>query len=253
MKFNLFSQKKRIDFIVIGVQKAGTSALDYYLRQHPEIKMAKIKEVHYFDNDSFFENAKGDYSYYHKFFGNLKNRFLYGEATPIYIYWKNAIERIKKYNKNIKLIILLRDPVERAYSHWNMELKKGNEKKDFSECIKADLKSNSQDRVTSYIDRGKYSSQIIRLLKLFDRSQLHFIKYEDFNNKQSEEITKVFKFLNLRTDLEIEKKTVYKFDYSSILLEKDEVFLRKYFLEEVKMVEKILDWDCSDWKEKSFK
>ncbi len=134
----IFNKRKspKIDFAIIGTQKGGTSALDYYLRQHPEIGMASRKETHFFDNEKVFSKSKISYRKLEKEFDFSAENKIYGEATPIYMYWKPAIRRIWEYNKDIKLIIVLRNPIDRAFSNWNMEVSRNVEKKCFSYCIK---------------------------------------------------------------------------------------------------------------------
>ena len=78
---------KKVDFLIAGTQKGGTSALDAYLREHPEIRMANRKEVHFFDNEVIFNSNKPDYSMYHSLFQPVGPQMLLGEATPIYMYW----------------------------------------------------------------------------------------------------------------------------------------------------------------------
>ena len=107
----IFKKKdKKIDFIIIGTQKGGTSALDHYLRQHPEIGMGKKKEIHFFDDEKIFSKTDINYNKYHDYFDFSIEKKVYGEATPIYIYWDQSCKRIWKYNKDIKLIAILRNP-----------------------------------------------------------------------------------------------------------------------------------------------
>ena len=101
--------RKRVDFLIFGAQKSGTSALDYYLRKHPQIGMAAGKELHYFDNENY--NWKSpNYLDYEKLFNFEKNVVVYGESTPIYMFWRNSASRIYRYNKKIKLIFILKGP-----------------------------------------------------------------------------------------------------------------------------------------------
>src|SRR5690606_5934738 len=97
---------RKVDFIIVGAQKAGTTAIDHYLRGHRDVSMAVRKEVHFFDKA---ENDADDIRSYHSYFQFWKRKRLYGEATPCYMATPGAIERIVKYNPNIKLIVSLRD------------------------------------------------------------------------------------------------------------------------------------------------
>src|SRR6266705_6230433 len=100
----------RVDFVIGGTQKGGTSALDSFLRQHPEICMPKTKkELHYFDREQNFEK-RPNYEKYHAQFKPAPRHRMTGEATPIYMYWNAAPHRIWTYNPQMKWILALRNP-----------------------------------------------------------------------------------------------------------------------------------------------
>ena len=130
------------NFIIIGVQRGGTTSLYKYLTKHPKIIPAIKKEIHFFDNNFH----KGISWYQSQFKQNRLLMLLYkkkkfydsitGEATPYYIYHPYGVERISKLIPNVKLIILLRNPVERAYSHYQHELRLKVEKISFEDALK---------------------------------------------------------------------------------------------------------------------
>lgn len=244
---------KKVDFLIIGAQKGGTTALYYYLRNHPEIEMAKEKEVHFFDDENIFATTPPNYSIYESQFANNKNARLFGEATPIYLYWNPSCKRILEYNPNIKLIALLRNPIERAYSHWNMEFKRKAEHANFDFCIENEDKRLAevhplQHRVYSYIDRGMYADQIKRYKNQFSDDQLLFIKYEDFKKNPELTLLQIFTFLG------VNPKT-YNFipsihndsNYTDALLSETRNRLVNLFTKNILEVEQLLKWDCSDW------
>jgi len=198
------------DFIIIGVQKGGTSTLFEYLKQHPCIKTSVFKEVHYYD----FHYSKG-IKWYKSFFPfNKKDKhILYGEASPYYFFHPLVPERVFKDNSNIKLILLLRDPVDRAYSHYQMERRKGREKlKSFEEAISMETERiqegyrpiatkkgsfNYKRHIYSYLSRGCYDEQIKRWLKYFKREQLLVLKSEDFFSSPQKNLGRIYQFLNI--------------------------------------------------------
>ena len=104
---------KRLDFILAGAQKSGTTALHYFLSRHPDICMGDQQEIHFFDNDAMFV-AEPDYEELHKHYPPIAPSTIAGDCTPSYIYHEPAMQRIWNYNPKIKLLILLRNPVERA-------------------------------------------------------------------------------------------------------------------------------------------
>lgn len=165
-----------VNFIVAGVQKAGTTALYDYLIDDPALALSKIKEVHFFDDESVDWSAP-DYAPYHGQF-ERDGPPIRGEATPIYLYWPNALERIAAYNPDIRLIVMLRDPVERAWSHWRMEYSRGVETHPFSWCIREGRQRLlaatpwGVHREFSYVERGFYGEQIQRLFAIFSREQV---------------------------------------------------------------------------------
>src|SRR5256886_13492270 len=146
----------RVDFVIGGTQKGGTSALDSFLRQHPQICMPETKkELHFFDR----EEDDRDYKKYHANFKPNPQQRVTGEASPIYMYWETAPYRIWKYNPKMKWILALRNPVERAFSAWNMGTKRGKEKLSVVDAIeKATDRCRGalplQDRGYFYVDRG---------------------------------------------------------------------------------------------------
>jgi hypothetical protein len=120
--------------------------------------MPTVKEVHFFDTDEFFASRDVDYSRYHARFNPTARKRLLGEATPIYMYWEPAPQRIQRYNPAMKLILLLRNPVTRAYSHWNHERARGRLNLPFEQAISTEEKRHDealplQTKWFSYIDR----------------------------------------------------------------------------------------------------
>ena len=124
--------------------------------------MASRKEVHFFDTEENFTESPPDYSNYHAWFSPLLSHRVLGEATPIYMYWNQAPNRMHAYNPDMKIVIMLRCPIQRAFSHWNMERTRGNETLSFWEALmhekaRLDLALPNQQRVYSYVDRGFYT------------------------------------------------------------------------------------------------
>ncbi|MGM5470794.1 sulfotransferase family protein [Flavobacteriaceae bacterium LMO-SS05] len=249
-----FKEKFRINFIVIGVQKGGTTALDNYLRQNPNIEMGYIKEIHFFDNVKYFENKQTNYDIYHKNFNLQENGKIFGEVTPSYIFLEESIGRIKKYNPEIKLIAILRNPIDRAFSNWNMEIRRKNEKKSFLMCINEEINQISEDQLdlniySSYIKRGFYKRQIENIQKYFNRDQVLYIKYEDFFLRHTEELKKIYSFLEVETlETNIKKETVHKIEYVNNISLEEKSILYNIYKNDIQYVEKNIGWNCDDWK-----
>lgn len=246
---------KKIDFIICGTQKGGTTALDYYLRKHPEIGMAKDKEVHFFDNESFFSKSEINYSEYEDRFNFEPQKKIFGEATPIYIYWEPSCRRIWEYNPNIKLIFILRNPITRAFSHWNMEFDRNFDTETFSNAIRNEEERVAeaipfQHRVYSYVDRGLYAEQIRRFKSYFTEEQLMFIKYEEFDLNQEKVLTDIFNFLEVNpNEFVFKRETINQRKKPSEMSIDDKIYLMEKFKSDIHQVEEMLSWDCSDWLE----
>lgn len=193
------SPDRRVDFIVIGAQKAGTTALFDHLADDPAIGLSDVKEVHFFDDDGR-DWAAPDYEPYHARF-DWTRPAIRGEATPIYAYWPQALERIAAYNPAVKLIFMLRDPVERAWSHWRMEHGRGVEPHAFAWCIREGRQRLFADepwghhREYSYVERGFYGDQVERLDALFPRDQVLIAGADELRTDPHRMLSRVNAFL----------------------------------------------------------
>lgn len=247
------STDKRIDFIVVGAQKAGTTTLDAYLRQHPNIQMGAQKEVKFFDNDKIYSKGKPDLNYYHSFFDFKEPDIqLFGETTPTYMYWYPTPIRMWAYNPNLKLIFVLRNPYELSYSHWNMTRLRNKEELSFLEAIQQEEARRFkalpyQTRLYSYIDRALYIDQIRRIWNFFPKENTFFIKSESLWQDPAAELNPLFKFLQLDEFDEIEYTKLYTSKYETEMTEEEFNYLTPIFKPEIAHLESLLGWDCSDW------
>lgn len=244
----------KVNFLIIGTQKGGTTALDTYLRLHPQISMAQTKEVHFFDNEEYFQSEQVDYNLYHRFFGKILENQIIGEATPIYMYWQPAIQRIYNYNPNIKLIILLRNPISRAYSHWNMERDREADSLPFFEAIQRESERCKealpfQHRVFSYLDRGFYTQQLQRVWQYFPKHQTLILKSEDLNQFPQQTLNKICQFLEIVPLKNIQSKQIHNRPYLQSMTSQEQSYLQGIFYSEIRALEKMLQWDCSSWLE----
>jgi hypothetical protein len=171
------------DFIIIGTQRGGTTSLYRYLAAHPEIGQASRKEVHYFDR--YYENGMDWYLAHFPLRGEYR---LVGEASPFYIFHPEVPERILTAVPLAKFILLLRNPVDRAYSQYQMKVERGLETLSFEEAIEREPErlATTDDpldpawRHHSYLARGVYVDQIKRWFDRFPRNQFLIIKSEEF-------------------------------------------------------------------------
>jgi hypothetical protein len=200
----MFKRPIKLDFLIAGVQKGATSALWHFLRQHPDICFAEQKELHFFDDDSVdWSNPPYD-KRYHAHFDGAQPGQLRAEATPAYAYWPPAAARMHAYNPELKLIISLRDPVARAYSHWRMVSARGVENLSFSDAIRAgrsrvtQQSENPRSRwVYSYVERGFYYQQMRRILDLFPREQVLFISSSALRSRFCDTLDEICGFVGV--------------------------------------------------------
>ena len=247
----LTASRKRVNFLIAGVQKSGTSALDAYMREHPDICMADTKEVHFFDRNRFFIGVP-NYFAYHSFFSSYQGEKMIGEATPIYSYWKEALGRIRDYNQNMKMIFVLRNPITRAYSHWNMMRQRGDEHMSFLDAINAESEriKNAyprQSRKFSYVDRGWYSAQIERAKLYFPSENILVLRQEKLREMPEEVLSLVWEFLNIDHAVTLSVKDVHTRRYEHSMDSREFDVMREIYRGEIDRLENLMGWDCSDW------
>jgi len=176
-------------FIICGTQKGGTKALIDYLNQHPNA-FAFNKEINYFT----WNYRKKSFNWYLKHFPEKRTC---GEKSPSYMYSPEAPIRIFTHLPDVKLIFLLRDPVERAYSHYWMNFRHGYERRTFSQAIREPEKETEYGTF-NYITCGFYDKQINRFKLFFHESQIHVEFSNDLKSDTRNTLNRVSKYLELR-------------------------------------------------------
>lgn len=245
-----------VQFLVAGVQKGGTSALFDYLGDVPALQLPAIKEAHFFDDETI-DWGLPDIGTYHRLFA--PDDRIWGEATPIYIYWPNSLERIRAYNPAMRIILIFRDPIERAWSHWKMEYAKRKETELFAWCIREgrqrlkDRKSEpfGHHRVFSYVERGFYGHQLMRLWSLFAKEQTLLLRQEDLAVDPDRVVDLVCNFLEVPAPLgRLRPRRVREaapINYPSALSAEDRAFLNDIYREDMALFAHLTGWDLSGW------
>ncbi|MFL6240527.1 MAG: sulfotransferase domain-containing protein [Actinomycetes bacterium] len=198
------------DFLVIGAQKSGTTTLYDHIAAHPSVRSAYMKEVHFFDDN--YQRGLGWYRANFPWHAGSERTWLTGEASPYYILHPLAPRRAADVVPGARILAVLRNPVDRAYSHYQHERAKGTESLPFAEALDREheriqaawdqLANGSVERAEalksySYVTRGRYDEQLVRWLQHFPREQLLVIKAEDLYGKPAETMVEVFAFLGL--------------------------------------------------------
>jgi sulfotransferase family protein len=252
----------KLDFIIAGAQKAGTTALSDLLESHPKIRMPHKDELHrtiqparhFFDDEERFAQTEIDYAQLHRGCTRKDKSTLLGSCTPIYIYWRPAMERIWNYNNKIKLLVLLRNPADRAFSHWNMQRDRGLENLDFLAAVEEEKKRARkaeplQLRKFSYVDRGFYAEQMELVFRYFPREQVHVIKFENFRCNARETLDAVCHFLGVEPLKKLRNVETGSTPYARKMSPHERQYLVDLYRSDIDCLEKLLGWDCSDWKQ----
>tara|TARA_R110002049_G_scaffold82349_1_gene209550 strand:+ start:178 stop:1002 length:825 start_codon:yes stop_codon:yes gene_type:complete len=227
-------------FMIIGVQKGGTSSLFHYLSQHPKLITPRIKELHYFD--TYNETPSKP------FLSNFPRRYLEQkisfEATPRYLYFPETARKLYEFDSNLKFIVIFRDPVKRAFSAWNMyrqmskdpnwvdraKKHEDNNPHDksysffykrgfptFEEWIKIEMDPEFSAHIIepSIIRRGYYKEQIESYLKYFSKNQMYFVDFNNFKNNTISVLNDITEFLTIsnfdKINLNLEVKNERKY------------------------------------------
>ena len=206
------------------------------------------KELHFFDR----EDENTDYKKYHANFKPKPKQRVIGEASPMYMYWETAPYRIWKYNPKMKWILALRNPVERAFSAWNMETKRGKEKLPFAEAIETEAERCRevlplQHRVYSYVDRGFYAHQVRRLFKIFGARNVLILLSEELRSDHKKTLRRVFEFLDVDSSFVPPEASVFEQEYSGKIDNQLRSRLIDIFQFDIKELERMLGKDLSRW------
>lgn len=199
------------NFIIIGAGKAGTSSVFYYLEQHPQIYMSSFKEPKFFalegepidfqgpDKDIVNRTSVNSLEAYQNLFQGVSEEIAIGEASPIYLYSPKAPGKIKHYLPEAKLIAILRNPVERAFSSFTHLLREGYENLSFEQAL-AEEENRIQKKwapLWHYKQKGYYYEQLKRYYDIFDRQQIKIYLYEDLQANSTKLIQNIYSFVGV--------------------------------------------------------
>ncbi len=215
------------DFLVIGVMKGGTTSFFNYLTRHPQVNPPFRKEIKFFD--IHYPEGLGWYRAHFPIRFKMKPGTMTGEATPYYIFHPTAPNRIARVLPSVRLIALLRNPVDRAYSHYNHMVRVGREPLPFEEAIEheAERLVGEEEKIIadphystfthlhySYLARGRYIEQLQKWLAIFPRQQMLILASEELYTSPATAYRKAIEFLGLSAwepnDFKVYKQGVYE-------------------------------------------
>lgn len=194
------------NYICPGAQKAGTTSLFRLLSQHPSVFIPEGKETKFFCDDDKW-NLGIDW-YRSLFAGAGDEHSIVGDMTPEYMYVEGVAERISQVlGDGVRFIFMLRSPVDRAYSHYWMSVRRGFESQSFAQAIRLEKSRVARGQFSrdhfSYLGRGYYARQIRAFLPFFPKEQMKFILFEEFASGQDETMAGIFSFLDLELDIDL--------------------------------------------------
>jgi hypothetical protein len=252
------------DFMIIGMQKSGSSALYDYIIKHPNVYPALRKETHYFE---LKKGTRWYKSYFPTVFTKFyvtkikKQIFLTGEATPNYTFFPFSAEKIKQMVPNAKFIVIMRNPVDRTFSQYQMKVRKHQESLSFEDSLKQEnnrliREANVSDdeyynsknfNRFAYITRGRYAEQLEIWFKIFPKENIFTISTEELEKDQTGTMKKIFEFLNLSeytiNDLEKVFTGNYKDKINSETRKKIVEYFKPHNRKLYELIGKEFDWD----------
>ncbi|MGB1076386.1 MAG: sulfotransferase domain-containing protein [Flavobacteriales bacterium] len=242
----LRTEARRVNFCIIGAQKSGTSALASHLKMQPEVLFSSRKEVFYFSNFRHFWaprrlKSKTNHDWYHQHFDWSRKSALVGEATPMYLNHQKVPQRMRQYNPEMKIIAVLRNPVDRLVSAWNMYRSKNQTHLDFREWCAANPRT---------MTAGLYALNIERWQSEFaEPSSILWIRYDDLKTQPRAVLQSIHSHLGLPAPSAMEppKKNVHP--YITKVTLQDRLDMHAFYEEDIRKVEEILGWDLSAWNQ----
>ena len=255
------------DFVIIGAQKCGTTSLYHFVVKHPNIAPAFKKEIDYFSTKYRF----GEQWYRSHFPTNLSRRYFYkktkqkllsGEASPTYIFYPTVSGRMKEMLPDIKLIAILRNPVDRAYSQYHQNIRHKNETLSFEKAVELEEErcAGEKERLIrepdfvpvhyrkhSYLARGVYADQLENWFKHYSKRQFLILTTEDFRKNSQQTLDQVFDFLGVHSFKVENLRDRNIGNYKKRMNEDTRKFLIEYFKPHNERLSKLLqcgfDWD----------
>ncbi|MEQ9423712.1 MAG: sulfotransferase domain-containing protein [Cyclobacteriaceae bacterium] len=222
-RFRSLDLRERLkpSFLIIGAQKCGTSSLFHYLSQHPQFDSPIKKEIHYFD----FKYGKGEQWYLRHFpIKKNTNDTITGEATPFYLLHRYAPNRVWDFDKKIKIIVCLRNPIDRAYSEYQMYVRSNKIEVSFEDWVKELINyqpkkqdwNNKSIKFKSLLLRGLYAQQLTNWFRIFERRHFILINSTIFFSNPQNTLNSVCDFLGIDRFTKFDFKPINTGDYSSM-------------------------------------
>ena len=202
------------NFLIVGAARSGTTSLHYYLRQHPMIFMHPAKELNFFAFEGhpldfkywgepptqYLTTSITDFKKYVDTFSGVRDQTVLGEASTVYLYWETAPERIRYYRPDCKIVAILRQPVERGFSHF-IDLRRKNREPyaEYQQAVTEEDQRRKKNWLWDYYyrDVGFYYAQVKRYLDTFNPAQVRIFLYEELTEDTPGLVRQIFQFLEV--------------------------------------------------------
>lgn len=211
------------NFIVIGAPKAGTTSLFFYLAQHPDIFLPQQKELHYFTSKHLSASVAGpgdrtalhaickSRQAYENHYKKVRSQPSIGEVSPSYLYFSSVAHEIKNQLGSVKIVVSLRDPIQKAFSQYMHLLRDNREQLEFFEALNNEASRREQgwSDFWAYSESSLYSVHLKRYIETFGQENVKIIIFEDMVKDVKRTMREVFEFLGVSSDLELKTDTTY--------------------------------------------
>ena len=207
------------NFLIVGAAKSGTTALYHYLKQHPEVFLTPIKETNFFaldgmnidfkgpgDSEGVHRNSITNIIEYSDQFSEYKNEKAIGEVCPSYLYFEDAPENIKKYVPNVKIIAILRDPVDRSFSAWLHLTRDKRESFSFDQALNDESRRIKENwaEIWHYREQGMYYKQLSRYYDIFPKENIKVFFYNNFKNNPLKIYSEICDFIGVKNTFNVD-------------------------------------------------
>jgi hypothetical protein len=246
------------NFLIIGAARSGTSSLYSYLQEHPDVYLPRTKrpEPHFFFKAS--EYARGIDDYEARYFSEWSGEKAVGEASTSYLFGPETPARIAAHLGDVRLIAMLRNPIERAHSSYWHTVRSGLETLDFDEAVlrederTAALEGSDLAEIKpySYLARGLYFQQLSRWYEVFEEKQLHVVLFDDFVSDTRSVLRGILSFLGVdagRVPEDLGRIENRSTPDEAMISDGTLRHMRSYFAEDVRALERLLSRDLSGW------
>lgn len=240
---------RKFDFIGIGTKKSGSSAMWNFILQHPNVYSDHVeygfsKEPNYF-NTNMGDDLPPKFDILYDHWNRAPDDKLLGEFTITYIESPEALQNIKDHNPNVKILAILRDPSDRFYSEFNMH---NNIKMEWRNESVEEFLCGDNWQNHAHIQKSLYADKIQSVFDIFDKKNVHFVKYETFLSSPQSTMDETFSFLRVNPALYTHAdRKIHSIPYIEPLRASSRKILVDFFRPDIKKTQSLLGWDCENW------